>query len=247
MLNKILLTFVFLLTVSAQTVQASEDISLDLVDDFIAINLNFTGSEIVLFGGVADQGDIITVIRGPSEEQIVRRKRKVSGLWISRDRVIFDDVPSLYWIASSSPLRKILPYTGLQKHKIGPKYLSFPIRSSKTSESRITFKNALIRQKQKIGLYSKTPSKVKFMGRHLFKSSVKVPANIKPGPYSIDVYLVRDQKIASHRVIHFKIGKIGTSKTVYSFAHDHRVFYGLFAVMFSVFFGLASTRLFRKG
>ena len=226
---------------------ANEDISLDLVDDFIAINLNFTGSEIALFGGVADRGDIIVVINGPTQEDIVRRKRKISGLWISRDRVSFDNVPSFYWIASTEKLSKILPSTTLQKHRIGAKYLPFKLGLKETTESVTNFKMALIREKQKQGLYSAGASKAHYVGKHLFKAEVPVPANIKPGAYNIDVYLVRNQEIVSHRKINFTTGKIGTSKSIYSFAYDYSVLYGLFAVLFSVAFGLGSTKLFKRG
>ena len=62
----------------------AKDLSVALSQTVVAITTQFTGAELLLFGAKQGPGDIIVVVRGPLRDQIVRRKDKVSGIWINR-------------------------------------------------------------------------------------------------------------------------------------------------------------------
>ena len=52
----------------------------DLSDHFIAITTGFVGADVLLFGAIEGDGDVVVVLRGPSGKEVVRRKGRVAGL-----------------------------------------------------------------------------------------------------------------------------------------------------------------------
>ena len=59
----------------------------DLSSHLIAISTDFTGTEVVLFGAIAEPGDVAVVVEGAASEQvIVRRKAQVAGVWMNRSQ-----------------------------------------------------------------------------------------------------------------------------------------------------------------
>ena len=77
----------------------------DLSAHLIAITTAFVGTDVVLFGTTDGDGDIVVTVQGPRQDQIVRRKARVAGIWINRDRLAFAEVPGYYAVASSAPAR----------------------------------------------------------------------------------------------------------------------------------------------
>src|SRR6476469_4947871 len=70
----------------------AEQVQSDVSTREIAIQSNFTGIEIVLFGAIdftsvpaidETQYDVIMVVRGPSEPMVMRRKERKLGLWVN--------------------------------------------------------------------------------------------------------------------------------------------------------------------
>lgn len=50
-----------------------------LDDDLVAIDTGFSGSKILLFGSISGKGDVIITVRGPSNREVVRKKRPYDG------------------------------------------------------------------------------------------------------------------------------------------------------------------------
>ena len=78
--------------------RASEPLVADLSDHLIAITTGFTGKELLLFGTISDDGDVVVVVRGPNEEVVVRQKDSVAGIWMNVDGMIFNAVPAFYYV-----------------------------------------------------------------------------------------------------------------------------------------------------
>ena len=103
----------------------------DLSHHLIAITTGFVGIQVVAFG-VAESGrDVIVTVQGPREELVVRRKSRVAGVWINRDRLAFALVPAYYAVASTGPLEQIARPAVLAQLEIGTAYLDLePIDAS---------------------------------------------------------------------------------------------------------------------
>lgn len=221
----------------------------DVSDRLIAITTAFVGGDVVVFGAVDDEdSDIVITMQGPQENQMVRRKSRVAGIWINRDRLGFKSVPTFFAIASSRPLNQIAAEPVRQQFGLGVDHLRISLfdHADYSAEERAAFAEALIRNKQKAGLYSQTPGKVTFPGPKLFRATFSFPANIPPGHHQIEVFKLKDGQVIGAQQSSLQISKIGMEAEVYDFAHQRSALYGMIAIVIAVAAGWLAGVVFRR-
>ena len=96
-----MLTMLIGALVTAPLGAGDDALVVDLLPQRIEVDSSFTGSTVILFGVKTVPGDIIVTLRGPEAPVVVRRKRRVAGIWVNRDSVAFRDVPQYYALAAS--------------------------------------------------------------------------------------------------------------------------------------------------
>lgn len=236
-----------------------ETVEADVSTRTIAVTSAFTGTEIVVFGSVvnsrqpsAEAGyyDVIVVLEGMATPLTARRKSNVAGLWVNTESFGFESAPSYYAIASTRPIEEIAEEPLLHRHAIGLDYarLSPAARSLiETGPDELkAYKDAVIRLKQKDGLYLKQDYAVIFIGRSLFRSAISLPANVPVGPLTARVYLFREGELLSTFQSRVRLERSGIELVLYEFAMRQPALYGLFAVLVAVVAGLLASALFRR-
>ena len=220
----------------------------DLSQRLIAITTAFVGTDVVLFGTSDGDHDIAVTVQGPRTSQIVRRKDRVAGIWLNRDNLTFDQVPGYYAIAASGPLEAIALPDVQARHELGVANLKVrPIEATGLDIGEIaTFQDALVRNKQRQGLYSVKPAPVNFIGPRLFRATLHFPANVSPGIYQVQVFELRDGQVGDAQRSALVISKIGVEADVFDFAQQRSVFYGLMAVALSATLGWLAGVIFRR-
>ena len=219
----------------------------DLSSHLIAITTGFTGTDVVLFGAVDGDGDVAVVVQGPEGEVTVRRKDRVAGIWLNVEDVIFARVPAFYDVAVTAPLDGVVPPAVLQRHEIGLDYVRLLPDKAKLSPEKLTeFRAALIRNKQRAGLYTNEVGEVSFLGQRLFRTRIHFPANVPTGTYTASVFLIRDGDVVSAQTTPLLVSKIGFSANVYEFAQRQSVFYAVLGIMLAVTAGWLAGIVFRK-
>jgi uncharacterized protein (TIGR02186 family) len=108
------------------------------------------------------------------------------------------------------------------------------------------FCEALIRNKMRDGLFLGDGQVTFLPGRKLFRATIRFPANVPVGTYSILVYVVRDGQIVGSQTHPLVINKTGVEAEVFDFAHRRSAFYGLIAVAIAAFAGWGAGLIFRK-
>lgn len=240
-------TFLLALTLLLATMPArSQDLVADLSNHLVAVTTGFAGTSLLLFGATQGEGDVVVVVRGPDRSETVRRKRRTLGLWVNRDSYAFAAVPSFYYVASSKPLGDIVSLQARRRLELGLDTLRLPARPGQDVDRRPENREALIRQKQKLGLFPQAEGRVAFLGPRLFRTDVLFPSNVPTGDYTVTVYLVRDQEITTAQTTPLIVSKLGFSARVSDFALQHGVLHGIFAVAISVVAGLAAGIVLRK-
>jgi len=175
-----------------------EKIESDISSRNIAIESNFTGSRIVVFGTIENSRqteseiglyDIAVVIRGPKRTIITRRKSKVAGIWINQEAHTFANAPGFYAVMSNRPLPDIAKQKVLDKYGLGFHSLDFkpvdPGSAEPLTGDLAEFREAAVRIKQKEGLYNYDPTGVVFVGRTLFRATVDLPVPAGPSIVTI--------------------------------------------------------------
>ena len=225
---------------------SAQELLFDWSPHRIQITSDFTGAPVIVFGVVDGPGDVIVVVRGPTDSISVRRKRRFAGIWINRDEVEFDDVPAYYAVASSRPLNEILSEDTLKQRQIGIETLQ--LVSADSDDDVDLFRQALVERRQAAGLYSREPGSVKLVGSQprLFRANFFFPASAAVGSYRIETILVRDGAIAKAQSIALPLSQEGRVADVTLWAHEQAPAYGLIAIILSLLSGWAAHLLFRR-
>ena len=227
---------------------AAQELVADLSSHLVAITAGVTGTEVLLFGAIEGEGDVVVVVTGPTQEVIVRRKDKLLGIWLNARSVGFTGVPSFYATASSRPLGEIANEAVRARLEIGTGNLRLPLSGGQSvaPADEADFRAALIRRKQARGLYPATVGQVGFVGRTLFRTRLFLPSNVPTGNYTVTVYLIREQEVVSAQTTPLLVSKAGFGADVYEFAHNQSAAYGAIAVIIAVMAGWLASLIFRK-
>jgi uncharacterized protein (TIGR02186 family) len=221
----------------------------DLSHHLIAITTAFVGTNVVLFGAAEGGGDIVVTVHGPRQDQIVRRKARVAGIWINRERLAFRQVPSYYAVASTGPLEQIARPDVLARMEIGTEHIKLePIDAAGLEISEIAaFQDALIRRKQEQGLYTRSPGRINFIGEQLFRTTLVFPANVPPGIYQVQVLEMQDGFAADAQRSTLVVSKVGLEADLFDFAQNRAALYGLTAIALAIVSGWLASVIFRRG
>lgn len=223
----------------------AEPLVADLTSHLIGITGGFTGTSVVLFGATDGPGDIVVVVRGPERDIVVRRKRRVAGIWVNSKEEVFSDVPSFYSIASSRPLDGLATPAVLAFQQLGLDNLRLTPKRGPIREEDIPFRDALIRNQQREHLFGTAVGKVEFLGDRLFRTTLAFPSNVPVGTYLVDVFLIRNKAVVAGQTTPLLISKIGVDADVYDLADRQAAIYGVVAVITAMMAGWLGSIPFR--
>lgn len=229
-----------------QTPTGTSQLVADLSEDLIAITTGFTGTDVLLFGATEGAGEIIVVVRAPESQVVVRRKARVGGIWINADSLTFDKVPGFYHVAASRPLADLLPEAVLEREQIGAENLSLPPLTSAAGDVIAEFATALIRNKQRDGLFNGKLGEIKFLEKRLFRTQVQLPSNVPTGAYTATVYLVDGGAIVDRTDTPLQVRKTGFEANVFEFANQRSAIYGVIAILIALAAGWFAGIVFRN-
>lgn len=248
--QKALMIAAFLtVAIRGDSAATTNELAADLSDHLVAITTAFVGTKVVLFGTTDGDGDIVITVQGPRQSQVVRRKAEVAGIWINRDRLVFEHVPGYYAVASSGPLAAVAHPDVVARLELGVEHLKLePIDAADLETSEINaFQKALVRNKQRQNLYSAQPIPVNFVSPRLFRTSFIFPANVPPGIYKVQVFELSDGQVTGAQRSTLVVSKIGVEADIFDFAHQQSALYGLMAIALALTLGWLAGVIFRRG
>ena len=238
---------------------ARESVQADVSARNVAVTSSFNGIEIVIFGAVdnsqqpsaeSNYYDVLIVVEGVPGRIVVRRKNNVAGLWLNTSSATFDVVPSYYAISSTRPIDEITSEDFRTSHGVGFQHLRFMPAFGQTqalsTEDLKEFRQAIVRLKEKQGLYIQDNFRVAFIGRSLFRATIELPANVTVGPFDTRVYLFRDEKLLSQYSVRLNLEREGLERHLHRFAFGYPTLYGLMTVAIAIAAGLLASTVFRK-
>ena len=236
---------------------AAQQIVADLSQNRVQIDAWFEGSEIVVFGAIRpDFGtlsglregalEVIVTVSGPVRPVTVRKKARVAGIWVNTEGVEVDLAPTLYKVATSAPLAKVLNEVEDLRHSITPG------RAIRAVDARVggqeepaDFIDALIRIREDQGLYGVEEGGVSFREQALFSTEIALPANLVEGDYATRIFLTREGQVVAQYDRRIQVSKVGLERWIFTLAHDRPLIYGLLSLAIAIVAGWGASAVFR--
>lgn len=239
---KIAKYFTFLILFSLQAAFANPIIS-GISNNEINIDHKFNGTQILLFGAKGDAGSIVIAVRGPKKNYLVTKKQKMLGIWYNGDNVKFQDINSFYALFSSFNGYDI-DRNLLSDLEIGSDNLHFKNFGEVAKNKKNEFEVHLVEELERQKLYMPSPKRIDFLDETLFKVMINFPKNIARGIYTVEIYLVQDDRLLSFQAIPIYVNQVGLSAKILDFATKQSMLYGLLAVIIALVTGFVANYIF---
>lgn len=246
-------------------VQVPAAVSAALTETNVQVNSGFRGARIVLYGAVFDPldrpSDVVVIVRGPEQPVRIARKTRVLGLWMNSRPVVFQGAPGFYIAASSRPLDEIAGFAELRRLGAGVDHLAIHAPAEQRVETRygirdmvvsrlgsdyLDWRRAVVRLKEKGGLYAVDEHGVRFVDKGLFRAEIALPAEAPIGEYQANIVLFQGGRPVSGKLRTLTVAKVGAERGLYLWAHRRPWSYGLAAMAFALAAGWAASRAFRR-
>jgi uncharacterized protein (TIGR02186 family) len=243
--RKIKLTAFILLFLFSNAVLA--EAYFDISENNIKIETNFIGKEVIIFGILNDDQETIMTIKGPEKNALIQKKERILGFWFNTKKITYNQIPSIFFIASSNQIEDILPTSTIIKEELSFDYLLENKTSQRNFISDIsldTWKSNFVRIKKNKNLFKEY--EIENIDNKLFQTRIFFPAKSIPGEYKVNVYQIKDNLILNNKEKVITLKKSGIGNQIYNFAHKNAAAYGLFAIIFAVLSGFLAATLFRR-
>lgn len=240
-------------------------VSAALTETEVRVTSGFQGARIIVYGAVFDPSDkpsdVVVIVRGPAQPIRLARKTRIAGMWLNSRPVVFEGAPGFYMAASTRPLTDIARFGTLRRLGAGLDHLAIAAPAEQRIETRygvkdmvvsrlgadyLDWRRAVVRLKQKGGLYAADSTKVRFVDRGLFRAEIALPTEAPIGTYQARIILFQDGKPVSVRDRTLKVEKVGFERALYLFAHERPWLYGLVSATIALAAGWAASRAFRR-
>ena len=246
-LSSPLLIFMFFVY-SIVPARADQPLIVSLDSHIVAISIDFTGSDVLLFGSTQNlNGDIIVTIQGPRKNVIIRKKKQTFGIWHNSKSIEIENVPGYYAIKHTDLSLSDLSEGTLIRHEIGLNNLNFQLKKNQTATKKEfeEIKQSLIDIKKNDETFVAHAKSIDRLGNNLFRTTFSIPVNAPIGTYTVQTFLVENGEIISAQSVPLFVSKTGVEAQIFNFAHQHSIFYGIFAIIFAIFAGYSANLIFR--
>ena len=72
----------------------------DLSENNIKIETDFNGKEIIIFGILNDDQEMLMTIKGPEKNTLIQKKERILGFWFNTKKIIYNEIlMALAWEA----------------------------------------------------------------------------------------------------------------------------------------------------
>lgn len=246
------LVLILALVLAALPLRAEEVIA-GLSQNRVSLTVNFEGSDILIYGAVRREAglpegsalDVIVAVEGPPQPAVIWRKARRLGIWVNTDAQEVRAAPSFYAVATTRPLNDILSPEADLTHRISTRLAIFEARNGGDRADPAAFTEALIRIREREGLYQSRESTVQLERDTLFSTRILLPKTIVEGIYSARIFLVRDGNVIDEYETFIDVRKAVLERWLTNLAYEQPFLYGLLALFIALFFGWGASALFR--
>ncbi|NIZ62059.1 hypothetical protein DL239_13840 [Sedimentitalea sp. CY04] len=230
-----------------------EEVVLGLSQDRVAITADFDGDEILIFGAVkrespipdTDPLQVIVTVSGPQEPVLVRRKERKLGIWVNVDSVLVDSAPSFYAVATSGPFGDVITDTEDLRYRISIERAIRSVGAAMHIRGAQDFADAVIRIRENRDLYSIRENTVAVDQQTLFRTAIKMPADLTEGDYTARIFLTRGGEVVSQYETSIDVRKVGLERFLFVMSREQPFWYGIMSLAIAIAAGWGASAAFR--
>ena len=231
---------------SSSSSYAADDIYLDASQHSIAITTDFSGSDLLVFGSTAGPGDIVIVVRGPTQKETIWRRERNGGIWVNRSRAVIEDAPGFYWIGATGRLADTADPTELERLRLGLNHLQPRINADDAEASKADYWQAFLRAHERQNTYGAADRSVQLINGHLFRTTVHLPTALVMGAYTVEAYHLQNGRVIASATTPLVVTKAGFSARLARFAHQQSAAYAVTAILSAIGAGWLAAAAFRR-
>ena len=248
----------FLLAVVAADPVRAEKLTMALSTSSIDITASFTGTQVTVFG-VIERDDptaelpvdasykVAVLLLGPRYSVVAREKDRVLGIWVNRNARTIINPPSVYLLSTSVDLPQLASPSVLDRLQVGFDNIDFVYQGLATMNdpAGAPFRDAFLRLKEEDRLYGEEIG-VGFIGNLVFRSTLRLPASIPVGEYTVVSYLFSGSELVARAEERLRVSKTGFEATMATFARTQSLPYGILIVALALAIGWLGGVIFRR-
>lgn len=236
------------------TVAAERDVFVHTDPVEMPIDVGFAGGDVTVFGVVPQGADgVIAICRsGETPPVTLARKERVGILWMATKRFHIENLPGLYLMATTAPLKELL---GDQRHAICQQHsIGYAALRENWEVERVSGEEAaddldelfkgLVRLKETEGLYRAAEGVIRYENKELFYYRFRIPDGATVGSQAVTAYAIKDGRIVASGSVEFRLHRAGMVDWLFNLAWQHAVLYGVLAVLAAAGAGLTASRIF---
>ena len=218
----------------------------------VQVRQGFVGTELLLFGAILDPSgarggrdyDIVVVLKGPTGPIRVREKERIGGIWVNATTTDFRSAPSFFAVASSTPISSIVDERTAAIYELGLGFIQLSPTGTIDPEEQTKFTEGLVDLRQREGLYKEDMNGVQINEQVLYQARISLPSNVQTGTYTAETFAITRGRVIASAIAEVEVKKVGFERFVEVFSQKQAFFYGLIAVILSIFMGWLAGRVF---
>jgi uncharacterized protein (TIGR02186 family) len=220
----------------------------------IEVDVRFSGERIYFFGTVPDPDAEVVVKLVPKKPESIKlmRKGKVVLFWMGVKQFEVQNMPYLYKVHSSKPLKDIVTPELAKEYRLDYRALKNDmkleiLKGESTDDDRDLLFDGFIKIKEEQNLYRVAENRIRITKGRLFEHYFTFPDKAKAGDYLVESYAIKDGKIIDHSSDEVQVVKVGLTAWLYHMSQEQGVLYGMMAVGIALIAGLLVGMVFKGG
>lgn len=225
------------------SVAHAEELVFTTTPEEVSIRLRYQGEEVLIYGLVPKDSQIVVKISSPGEEMLVGKKRRVGPFWMDVKSVKISDIPMLCKVYTSFDISQI-PVSLQRRLGIDPEFSDIKDKVFNVVKDK-ELADGLIEQRKEQGLYEVREGEIEIIKDKMFTISMALPAKVPTGNYSVEVFAIKGNKVIGKDKSIVRVDKVGIEKWLTNQAQNHGIFYGLIAVILALIGGMGVGIIFK--
>ena len=117
---------------------------------------------------------------------------------------------------------------------------------SRLGADYLDWRRAVLRLKEKAGLYDADAAGVRFVDKSLFRAEIRLPAEAPIGRYQAEIRLFQNGQEVAVRERDLIVEKVGAERALHQFSQNRPWTYGIVSVLIALGSGWAASAAFRR-